>query len=289
MKKSVWIPLLFTVICLILIFFLKIFYFNNKSNAELLCNNQNSSNLNNLSECQKIKDIKEKGYVSVGIKVDMPKFSYLNPETNREEGFEPDLARIVAAKILGDENSVKFRPITPKTRGPLLDNGELDFVIATFTITEKRKQSYNFTVPYYIDYISFLVNKNSSFNSIKDFAGKTVGVSQSTPTKICLQKRAEELSIDLNFAEYTSYQELKTALDVGRIDVFSADKSILFGYKDENNVILNGSICEQEYGMACKLEDKDFCEYLNRIINEVKTDGTLHNLLSKWDLESDNY
>lgn len=285
MKKSVWLFALSGVVCLAFIFFLKSFYFDN--NKEVLTSNLNSYSSEDPNECQEIKGIKEKGYVSVGIKVDMPKFSYLNPETNREEGFEPDLARVIAAKILGDETAIKFRPVTPKTRGPLLDNSELDFVIGTFTITEKRKQSYNFTVPYYVDYISFLVNKNSNFKSINDFAGKTIGVSQSTPTKACLQKKAKELNIDFNFAEYTSYHELKTALAIGRIDVFSADKSILLGYKDDSNIILNDSICKQEYGMACKLENKNLCEYLSKIINEIKTDGTLRNLLNKWGLESE--
>ncbi len=280
MKKLIWFLILPVILCLVFMFFFKI---NSKSNKEFLDNAENSWGSN---ECKKIKDIRNKGYVSVGIKVDMPKFSYLNPETNCEEGFEPDLARVVAQKILGNEKAIKFRPITPKTRGPLLDNDELDFVIATFTITQKRKQSYNFTIPYYIDYIGFLVNKNSNLKSINDFAGKIIGVSQSTPTKTCLQKKAQESGMDLKFAEYTSYHELKTALATGRIDVFSADKSILFGYSDENSIILDDLICKQEYGIACKLENKDFCDYLNKIIDEIKIDGTLRDLLKKWNLES---
>lgn len=282
MKKSVWLCISFVALCFISMFFFKNFDFSSKEAV----NQCGSFNANDSSECQKVKDIKNKGYISVGIKVDMPKFSYLNPETNREEGFEPDLARAVALKIFGSEYAVKFRPITPKTRGPLLDNDELDFVIATFTITEKRKQSYNFTVPYYIDYIGFLVNKNSNFKSVVDFDGKVIGVLQSTPTKTCLQKKAQELNINLKFAEYTSYHELKTALATGRIDVFSADKSILFGYKDDSSVILDDLICKQEYGMACKLEDKDFCDYLDKIIGEMKADGTLYDLIKKWKLEA---
>lgn len=285
MKKSVWFATSFATLCLISMFFFKNFDLSSKSNKEAP-DERNPFNANDSDGCQKIKDIKSKGYISVGVKADMPKFSYLNPETNLEEGFEPDLARAIALKTLGSEDAVRFRPITPKTRGPLLDNDELDFVVATFTITEQRKQSYNFTVPYYIDYIGFLVNKNSNLNSMADFAGKVIGVSQSTPTKTCLQKKAQELNMDLKFAEYTSYHELKTALATGRIDVLSADKSILLGYKGDNSIILDDLICKQEYGMACKLEDKDFCDYLNKIIVEMKTDGTLRDLLKKWNLEA---
>lgn len=131
-----------------------------------------SSVMVNDNDCQRLKDIKKRGYLKVGVKVDVPRFGFLNPQTNQNEGFEPDLARSIAFKVLGNENSIRFRPITPKTRGPLLDNDDLDFVVATFTITEKRKNSYRFTVPYYTDYITFMVNKDSNFNSIHGLTGK---------------------------------------------------------------------------------------------------------------------
>ena len=53
---------------------------------------------------------------------------------------EPDIARLIAKEITGSEENVEFVGVTAKTRGPLLDNGELDMVIATFTITDERKR-----------------------------------------------------------------------------------------------------------------------------------------------------
>ncbi len=71
----------------------------------------------------------------------------MNPDTNKNEGMEPDIARLIAKEITGSEENVEFVGVTAKTRGPLLDNGELDMVIATFTITDERKKTYNFTTP----------------------------------------------------------------------------------------------------------------------------------------------
>ncbi|MCL2312250.1 MAG: transporter substrate-binding domain-containing protein [Firmicutes bacterium] len=247
---------------------------------------RNSYDIIDPDDCQKVKDIKKRGFLHVGIKVDVLRFGFLDSKTNREEGIEPDISRAIAFEIFRDENAVKFRPITQKTRGALLDNGELDFVAATFTVTENRKKSYSFTdEDYYSDYITFLVNINSGFKSIFDLAGKNIGVSQSTPTKRCLQEKGKELGIEFNFSEYTSYHELKTALATGRIDAFSADKSILIGYLDENSVILNDAICKQKYSIACKLENKDFCEYLNKIIKKMKNNGQIDTLIKKWNLQ----
>ena len=63
-------------------------------------------------------------------------------------------------------------------------------VIATFTITDERKKTYNFTTPYYTDEIGFLVRKEDNFSSMKDLDGKTIGVAQSATTKENLEKKS---------------------------------------------------------------------------------------------------
>ena len=86
-----------------------------------------------------IDAIKARGVLKVGVKVDVPKFGYKDAATGAVDGFEIDLARILATKILGDAKKIDVQGVTAKTRGPLLDNGEIDLVIATFTITEERR------------------------------------------------------------------------------------------------------------------------------------------------------
>ena len=98
-----------------------------------------------------IQKIKDRGVLKVGVKVDVPKFGFKDPKTGKIEGFEIDLSKVIAKKILGDENKIDMTGVVAKTRGPLLDSGEIDLCIATFTITDERKQTYNMTTPYYED------------------------------------------------------------------------------------------------------------------------------------------
>ena len=133
-----------------------------------------------------IKAIKDRGVLNVGVKVDVPKFGFKDPQTGKIDGMEIDLAKKMAKKILGDENKINVQAVTAKTRGPLLDNGEVDFVIATFTITEERKQSYNFSDPYFSDGVALMVKKSSGIQSLKDLNGKKVGVAQSATSKKAL-------------------------------------------------------------------------------------------------------
>ncbi len=106
----------------------------------------------------------------VGTKIDVPGFGFQNPETGNIEGMEVDIARELAKRIKGDPNALQVTGVNVTTRGAMLDNGTLDATLATFTVTEERKKSYNFSRPYYTDHIGVLVKKSSG---IADLAGST--------------------------------------------------------------------------------------------------------------------
>lgn len=237
------------------------------------------------AEGKEIQAIKDRGILKVGVKVDVPKYGYKNPETGEIEGFEIDLSKQIAKKILGDENKVEFQGVTAKTRGPLLDNGEIDMVAATFTITEERKKSYNFSDAYLEDGIGLLVKKDLGASSLKDLDGKTIGVAQSSTTKKALEEEASNQGIKLKFSEFTSYPEIKAALDSGRIDCFAVDASILNGYVDDSTVILDDRYNPQEYGIASKKDNIELAKIINEVVNEMKASGELDNLIEKWEIK----
>ena len=232
-----------------------------------------------------IKAIKDRGVLKVGVKVDVPKFGYKDPQTGKIDGFEIDLARALAKKILGDENKINVQAVTAKTRGPLLDNGEVDFVIATFTITEERKQSYNFSDPYFSDGVALMVKKSSGIQSLKDLNGKKVGVAQSATSKKALIDEGKKQGLNIQYLEFGTYPEIKTALDSGRIDCFSVDAAILFGYLDDSTTILPDRYSPQLYGIASKKSNTALANLANDTVNEMKASGDLDKLIQKWGLK----
>lgn len=232
-----------------------------------------------------IKAIKDRGALKVGVKVDVPKFGFKDPKTNKIEGFEIDIAKAVAKKILGDENKVELQAVTAKTRGPLLDNGEVDMIAATFTITEERKQSYNFSDPYFVDGVGLMVKKAAGLTSLKDFNGKKIGVAQSATSKKAIQAEADKAGVKVSFLEFATYPEIKSALDSGRVDCFSVDGSILFGYLDDSTVILNDRFDPQNYGIASKKGNDALAKTINDTIAELKSSGEIDKLKQKWGLK----
>jgi putative glutamine transport system substrate-binding protein len=178
-----------------------------------------------------------------------------------------------------------MQAVTAKTRGPLLDSGEVDMDISTFTITEERKKSYNFSDPYFTDSVGLLVKKDSGIKSLKDLSGKKVGVAQSATTKQSLQDEATKQGVKLNFSEFASYPEIKTALSSGRVDCFSVDRSILYGYVDDKTEILSDKFSPQDYGVAIKKSNTALTKLVNDTIADMKKSGEIDKMITKWGLK----
>ncbi|MDG4477245.1 transporter substrate-binding domain-containing protein [Streptococcus parasuis] len=225
-----------------------------------------------LSNSDQVQAIIERGVLRVGVKQDVPNFGYKNPDTNKFEGMEIDIARKVADELGVD---IEFTPVTAQTRGPLLDNGQVDMVIATFTITDERKLLYNFTTPYYTDAVGFLVNKDSGINDIEDLDGKNIGVAQGSNTRTLISELADKYGLDVSYTELGSYPELSVSLRAHRIDAFSVDQSILSGYVSSKSQLMDYSFSASNYGIATKLSNTELNDYLNSLIEEWTADGSL--------------
>lgn len=235
-----------------------------------------------LSNSDQVQAIIERGVLRVGVKQDVPNFGYKNPDSGEFEGLEIDIARKIADELGVD---IEFTPVTAQTRGPLLDNGQVDLVIATFTITEERKLLYNFTTPYYTDAVGFLVNKDSGIKTFTDLNGKTIGVAQGSITRTLISELADKYGIAVNFAELGSYPELSVSLRAHRTDAFSVDQSILSGYIGSKSELMDFSFSASDYGIVTKLSNKDLNNYLNSLVEKWTSDGSLQAIYDANSLE----
>lgn len=251
-------------ICLLIVSVLSLFLIN-----QPVVETETPADLSNSDQVQAIID---RGVLRVGVKQDVPNFGYLNPDTSEFEGMEIDIARKIADELGVD---IEFTPVTAQTRGPLLDNGQVDMVIATFTITDERKLLYNFTTPYYTDAVGFLINKDSGITDIEDLDGKNIGVAQGSNTRTLISELADKYGIEVSYTELGSYPELSVSLRAHRIDAFSVDQSILSGYVSSKSQLLDFSFSASNYGIATKLSNTDLNDYLNSLIEEWTTDGSL--------------
>lgn len=241
-----------------------------------------------------LQSIIDAGKLKVGSKVDVPSFGLQNTATSEYEGLEIDIAYHIAAKIFGvtfeeakEKNLVEFQGVTAKTRGPLLDNGEIDLVAATFTITEERKKSWNFSTPYYEDALGLMTLASTDYEAMTDINGAIIGVAQGATTKDTITAYIKEkgLGIDVTFQEFDGYPALSAALSSGNIDIFSVDRAILAGYNDDSTKILPERFGTQEYGIATALYSKELTTLVDEVVKGLISSGEMDKMITNWGIE----
>ncbi len=246
------------------------------------------------TDSSKIEAIKSRGKLKAGVKKDVIGYGYLNTATNEYEGLEIDLCYQIAAAVLGvsydeakEQKLVEFTDVTPKTRGPLIDNDQLDVIVATYTITKERKESWDFSTPYRTDHVGILVKKAAGMKSMADLDGKIIGVSQGSTTKDMVLGMLKDEGFDAtpSFQEFPDYPSIKSALDAGNVDAFAMDRSTLKAYTTEDCELLQPEIefGPQDYGVATK-KGSDLSKTVDETVNELLENGWLDEEIKAWDL-----
>lgn len=225
--------------------------------------------------------IKERGKLVVGVKYDLNLFGLKDPASGNVEGFDIDIAKAIAKKVLGDENKIELKEVTSKTRIPMLKNGEIDAIIATMTITEERKKEVDFSDVYFLAGQSLLVKKDSPINGLQDLKKgmKVVTAKGSTSAKNIRAKAP-----DAEVLEFENYAEAFTALKAGQGDALTTDNALLYGMakQDANYRVTVETFTEEPYGIAVSKGDAEFVTAINDLLKEIKQNGEYDKIYEKW-------
>lgn len=245
-----------------------------------------------------VQAIIDRGVLRVGVKNAVPGFGLQDTLTGEYTGLEIDIAKKIA-EYLGVD--IEFTTVTAATRTELLDAGDIDCVLATFTITEERKQSWDFTTPYFTDAVTVLVEDASGITTLADLADKKVGVSSGSTSAKALVKAMiaagvldgegfDEETFDaatwttgVSFQQYEDYPAISTALSAGEVDAFCVDKSILAIYKTDGRSYIEDRFSPQEYGIATK-KGSGFSALCEELVTTWLSDGTIDGLVSEYGL-----
>ncbi|MCS4275118.1 glutamate transport system substrate-binding protein [Mycetocola sp. BIGb0189] len=209
------------------------------------------------------------GKITVGVKFDQPLFG--EKGLNGEEGFDVEIAKIIAGQLGIPADKIEWKEAVSANREPFIENGEVDMVVATYTINDKRKEVIDFAGPYYIAGQSLLVKAdNNDIKSEKDIVGKPVcSVTGSTPAENLAKLGADPVLTD-------TYSNCLEPLRSGKVVAVSTDNVILAGLaeKNEGEFKLAGDLFTQEpYGIGLKKGDTAFKDFINKSLEESYSDG----------------
>lgn len=222
------------------------------------------------TEGSTLKTVLDRGYLIAGVNSANAGFSYLESD-GTYKGFEADIARAIATAIFGDPSKIEFRPLTSKERFVALQNGEIDLLVRTATITETRdtELGLDFTVPYFYDGQTFLVRKDSGIKTPEDLAGATIAVLTGSTSESNLSDYMAAKGITYKPLLFESLDELKNAFFSGRADAWTGDKSSIAAtaatYPNASDyVTLDTTISKEPLGIAVREGDskwKDICQW----------------------------
>jgi polar amino acid transport system substrate-binding protein len=173
--------------------------------------------------------IRERGHLIAGVFTDKPPFGYVDEQGNYV-GYDTDLARHLAGRLLGDESKVEFVAVDPASRVPMLQSGKVDLILANMTVTPERAEVVDFTYPNLRVAVQALVRDDSDIQRFADLAGRTVIVTSGTTADLWLTQNHPEM----NLLKYERTSLSLQALADGRGDAYVQDNIVLYGWTKQH-------------------------------------------------------
>lgn len=240
-----------------------------------------SPNAGKPASASQLDAIKSKGKLVVGVKYDTKLFGLKNPESGKVEGFDVDIAKALAKQILGDENKIEFKEVTSKTRIPMLDNKDIDMIVATMTVTEERKKQVDFSDVYFAAGQSLLVKKGSPIKSVDDIKKGTKVLSVKGSTSV---DNIRKKTPDATVLEFDNYQDAFSALKAGQGDTLTTDNAILYGMvaQDAGYEVVGKPFTDEPYGIAIKKGETALVGAVNDGLKALHTSGDYDKIYEKW-------
>lgn len=215
----------------------------------------------------------ESGKIRIGIKFDQPGLGFKKSGTY--VGFDVDVAKYVAKKLGYSEDEIVWKEAPSKQREAMLQNGDVEMILATYSITDERKNAVSFAGPYFVAGQDLLVRKDDhSINGPEDLNGKRLcSVTGSTSAATVKEKFASEVQL----MEQPGYAECATALFSGIVDAVTTDDIILAGLASASRGklrVVGKPFTQEYYGVGIKKGDTALAKKINAAIAEMIKDGS---------------
>ena len=223
--------------------------------------------------------LQEADKIVIGVKDNQLGSGQKNPATGKFEGFDIEIAKLMAVGIFGGdvedvEDKIEFKAVISDVRQLVIQQGDVDLVIATYTINDDRKKQVDFAGPYVIDgQTVMLKSDNTTIAALADLNGKKVCTARGSTTPKNLTDKSIKPS-ELVLRE--TYPECAEELRQGRVEAVVTDRGILLGLVAGSNgafKLADIDVSEEPLGIGLKKGDDAFREFLNTRLEEIYESG----------------
>jgi glutamate transport system substrate-binding protein len=218
-------------------------------------------------------ELADAGKVTIGVKFDQPGIGFKSAAADVPTGFDIEMGKIVAGALGIKEDSITWEETISDNREPFLQEGKVDLVIASYSMTPDRQKVVGQAGPYYVTGQQLLVSKGGDIQGPEDVKGKEVcSVSGSTSIETI------EKEYGATARGFGTYSECVQQVLNGSFDAMTTDGAILLGYAAENPdelEVVGEAFSEERYGIGYQdPKDTEMCEFLVETIEKSYEDGT---------------
>ncbi|WP_268930017.1 glutamate ABC transporter substrate-binding protein [Nocardioides potassii] len=222
----------------------------------------------------RMKEIADAGTINVGVKFDQPGLGFNETGSDMPTGFDVDIAKILVASLgidPDDTSKVKYVETISDNREPFLQEGKVDLVLASYSITDERRQVVGQTGPYMLTGQQLLVPEDSDAEGPEDLQGKEVcSVTGSTSLENAKAQGMKPVGFD------TYSQCVDKVLD-GTVEAMTTDGTILAGYAAQNEgqlKVVGDPFSEERIGVGYSKDYPEMCQWINDTLEKANEDGT---------------
>ncbi|GAB3060200.1 glutamate ABC transporter substrate-binding protein [Intrasporangium mesophilum] len=214
--------------------------------------------------------------LKIGIKYDQPGLGL--KKGDQYSGLDIDVAKYVAKELGTSEDQITWVQAPSAQRETLISTGQVNFVVATYSITDARKEKVSFAGPYFVAGQDLLVRADdTSITGPESLNGKKLcSVKGSTSA----QKVKDKFANTVQLQEFATYSECLPALQTGGVDALTTDDAILAGFaaQPENAdkfKLVGKPFSTENYGIGLKKGDTALCQKITDAIKKMQSDGSL--------------
>lgn len=213
----------------------------------------------------------------VGIKFDQPGLGQKQPDGSFK-GFDVDVANYVAKELGFTGDKVEFKEAISANRESFIQQGQVNIVIATYSITDDRKKKIGFAGPYLVTGQDILTRADdTTINSVDDLKDKKVCGAQGSSSPKRLVDKFGDAWKGQYLTEQQGYGACLPLLENKQVDAISTDATILAGFATQSPGkfrLVGKPFSEEKYGIGVKLDDKDTREKINAAVEKMFKDGS---------------
>ncbi|MEE1073010.1 MAG: amino acid ABC transporter substrate-binding protein [Cellulosilyticum sp.] len=206
-------------------------------------------------------------------------------ESGEIVGFDIDLAKAMGEKL---GKAIEFQSIDWTMKETELNAGNIDFIWNGYSISDERKEQVDFSVPYLKNRQIIITLADSDINAKADLAGKTVAAQTGSTAVDAIESEPDVMATfkDGKPVTYESNNDVLMDLEAGRVDAAVADEIIVRYYMskkgEEKFKVLDEDFGEEEYGVGMRKGDAKMVDAFNKAYDELKAEGKLAEISTKW-------